>query len=293
MTNEELVLLIRHCDNKSEYLEELYSQNYGLISAIAKRYSGVYEMDDLMQESFIGLAEAAESYDPECGVKFSTYAVEGIRYHLLNYLRDHGCSVRLPAHLQEKTRKLNKAIDDYYKIHAHEPSKIELARMLKITQEQTEKLLAYRKLQTVKSLNEVISTDDDSIELADIIPDPVNQYENAEERMQHEQLKKVLWPIVDGLDKQQSEVIRKKYINCETGQQIADSMGCTVGNVRTIEYHAMKELRKNRVTKQLKPFFSDEKIYSLSLQYCGHRRFINTWTSAPEQAVLLAEQIQG
>lgn len=293
MTNEELVLLSRHCDNKSEYLEELYCQNYGLISAIAKRYSGVYELDDLMQESFLGLAEAVESYDPEGGAKFSTYATECIKFHLLNYLRDHGCSVRLPAHLQEKTRKLNKVIDDYYKVHAHEPSKTELAKMLMITQKQTEKLLAYRKLQTVKSLNEVISTDDDSIELADVLPDPVNQYEDADERMQHEQLKKVLWTIVDGLEKKQSEVIRKKYVDCKSGQQIADSMGCTVGNVRTIEHHAMRELRKNRVTKQLRPFFSDEKIYSLSLQYCGHRRFINTWTSAPEQAVLLAEKIQG
>ena len=71
MTNEELVLLSRYCDNKSEYLEELYSQNYGLISAIAKRYSGVYELDDLMQESFLGLAEAVESYDPEGGASWN------------------------------------------------------------------------------------------------------------------------------------------------------------------------------------------------------------------------------
>lgn len=293
MTNEELVLLIQHCDNKKEYFEQLYTQNHRLIVTIAKKYFEFAEMDDMMQESFLGLTEAAESYDPECGAKFSTYAVECIRYHLLNYLRDHGCSVRIPAYLQEKTRKLNKAIDDYYKLNAHEPSKKELAKLLQTPQDQIEKLLVYRQLLNVKSLNEAISADDDSIELADVLPDPVNQYEDADERMQHEQLKRVLWTIVDGLDKKQSEVIRKKYVDCKSGQQIADSMGCTVGNVRTIEYYAMRELRKNRVTKQLRPFFSDEKIYSLSLQYCGHRRFINTWTSAPEQAVLLAEKIQG
>lgn len=292
VTNEELVLLIQHCDNKKENLEMLYHQNHRMIVAIAKKYSGLFEFDDLMQEAYFGLSEAAHTYNPEGDTKFSTYATECIRYHLLNYLRDHGCSVKLSAKLQEKIRKLNKVIDDYIKKYAHEPSMKELAKIMNISIKQAEELSSYSNIANVKSLNELVSAENDLLELGDTIPDPFNQFDDADEKMQNEQLKKVLWPIVDGLSKQQSEVIRKRYINRETGQQIADSMGCTVGNVKTIEHHAMKELRKNHATKQLRPFLSDDKIFSISLQYSGYRRFIHTWTSAPEKAALLAEMMQ-
>lgn len=292
MTNEELVLLIQRSDNKKEYLEELYGQNYRLIATIAKKYSGVYELDDLMQESYIGLTEAVESYNPEGGFKFFTYASECIRYHLLNYLRDHGCSVRIPAHLQEKTRKLNKAIDDYYKLNAHEPSKKELAKILQIPQDQIEKLLIYRQLQSVKSLNEVISTADDSIELADAIPDPVNQYEESDDKIQHEQLKEVLWPIVNSLEPIQAETIKARYKEGLTLEETAVKFNFSITKVRNTESKAFRKLRLSKNTRLLRPFLSDERIYSISL-HGGYQSYINTWTSAPEQAILLAERVQG
>ena len=290
MTNEELVLLIQHTDCKKEHLETLYNQNRGIIAEIASRYTQFFELDDLMQEGSIGLIEAADSYNPEMGVKFVSYAAGCIRYHLLNYLRDHGYIVSFPAHLIEKVRKMNRLIDDYYKQYAHEPSIWELSDLLKITPQQARQLLSDSKKLQIKSINEVISAEDDSLELGDTIADPENQYEDIDDRIQHEQLKEVLWDIVDSLGADQAKVMHMRYEGNKTGKEIAASMGVTLGNVRSIEDRAMRELRKNRNTRKLRPFFPEDKIYSLSLQYCGSRRFINTWTSAPEQAILLAER---
>lgn len=292
MTNEELVFLIRHCDNKKEYFETLYNQNYGLIFDIAKHYAGVYDLDDLMQESFFGLAEAVDTYDSEMGYRFSSYATVCIRYHLLNYLRDHGCSVRIPAHLQGKTKKLNKAIDDYYKVYAKRPSSMELAKSLNMSIEQVEQLLSVAQLLRVKSLNERISADDDITELEDTIPDPVNQYENIENRIQNEQLKKVLWGIVDGLEPIQAETIRARYESGMTLVETAEKLNASVTKVRSAEDKAFRKLRLSKNRSKLKQFLSDENIYSISIQYGGYHRYMNTWTSAPEKAVLLAESIQ-
>ena len=51
-------------------------ENIGLVHLCARRFSGKgIEYDDLFQAGCVGLVKAAENFDTERGVKFSTYAV--------------------------------------------------------------------------------------------------------------------------------------------------------------------------------------------------------------------------
>src|SRR6516225_8126661 len=43
--------------------------------------------EDLRQEAVIGLLRAGQGFDPDYGVKFSSYACVAIRHHLHNVLR--------------------------------------------------------------------------------------------------------------------------------------------------------------------------------------------------------------
>lgn len=45
------------------------------------------EFEDLVQEGFLGLMKACDTYDPSRGFKFSTYACTCIRNNILMYLR--------------------------------------------------------------------------------------------------------------------------------------------------------------------------------------------------------------
>ena len=87
MSNEDLVLMIQGNEDKARHLGELYEQNRGAIAIIAKRYSEYAEIEDLMQESFFGLSEAAARWDPGAGANFLTYAGYWIRAAIINYLR--------------------------------------------------------------------------------------------------------------------------------------------------------------------------------------------------------------
>ena len=87
MSNEELVLMIQRNEDKARHLGELYEQNKGVIAIIAKRYSEYAEIEDLMQESFFGLSEAAARWNPEAGTKFISYASYWIRAAIISYLR--------------------------------------------------------------------------------------------------------------------------------------------------------------------------------------------------------------
>ncbi|MCM1984437.1 sigma-70 family RNA polymerase sigma factor [Lyngbya confervoides] len=58
---------------------KLYKANRGLIVAIALEYRTQADLDDLIQEGFLGLMKAARRFDPTKGHKFSTYAFWWIR----------------------------------------------------------------------------------------------------------------------------------------------------------------------------------------------------------------------
>ena len=80
MTNEELVTRIQQANDETEtenlYLE-LWQGVYGIVflKAAAKVRSNdrQYDIDDMLQESFLALPAAAQQYDPALGVPFASY----------------------------------------------------------------------------------------------------------------------------------------------------------------------------------------------------------------------------
>ncbi|MEW5855068.1 MAG: sigma-70 family RNA polymerase sigma factor [Myxococcota bacterium] len=70
-----------------EARNKLVMANYGLIHMVAQAYrrAGI-RYEDLVQEGAMGLLRAAETFDPERGVRFGTYAVYWIRSKVQRYI---------------------------------------------------------------------------------------------------------------------------------------------------------------------------------------------------------------
>lgn len=77
---------------KGESLEarqELIKAYQPLVYKIVRQYAGREEvLMDLIQEANLGLIKAVDSYDPERGVKFATFASYHIRGRILDYLQE-------------------------------------------------------------------------------------------------------------------------------------------------------------------------------------------------------------
>ena len=98
MTNEQLCSLAREGDKAAEaaLIENILPSLRITAANIQKRYSGILlETDDLVQEAMFGVLRAIQTYDPETGNLFLTYAQTIAENAMLDYIRK--CASAIPA----------------------------------------------------------------------------------------------------------------------------------------------------------------------------------------------------
>lgn len=82
---QRLTILIQQGDEQARQM--LIEHNLRLVTHIAKTYyHPKVELLDLIQEGNLGLIEAVDRFNPEMGLRFSTFAVWWIRKRILHYL---------------------------------------------------------------------------------------------------------------------------------------------------------------------------------------------------------------
>jgi RNA polymerase primary sigma factor len=110
LTKEEEVELAQRIERGDLAAKErLINSNLRLVIKFARRYQGHgLDLGDLVQEAMLGLIRAAEKFDWRRGYKFSTYAVLWIKQSIQRGLDNSGRAVRIPAHVAQRERTVNR-----------------------------------------------------------------------------------------------------------------------------------------------------------------------------------------
>ena len=283
-SNEQLVIRIKAGIDVSDNMLQLWEQNRGFIATIAKKFCGYAEMDDLLQQGYLGLCQAVDAYDPDVGAPFVDYAAYWLRQNMQRYVMNCGCNVRIPVQANVRARKYLKLCDAYEAKYGRKPTDRELERALGVSWNVLQDVKKTAAMLQIGSLD-VPAGESEDASLYDILPCQEDVEEVVTDRIQEEQLRETLWATVDELPEHQSEVLRMRYLGDQTFKEISEQVGR--GYQRTVQIHkeALRQLRRPRYRKKLEPFL-DREIYSSGLKGNGVGQFNRTWTSSTERAAI-------
>lgn len=125
-----LAYKIREGDSRA--LNELVNGNYRFVVSMAKNYTHSNysnrseRMLELIQEGNIALIRAAETFNPDLGLRFISYAVWWIRKCMFHYMGHQGQDLKIPERKLAVYFKLKKIADKLYQDIKKEPNDKEL-----------------------------------------------------------------------------------------------------------------------------------------------------------------------
>ena len=289
MTNEQLAARIRAGENVGNNMAVLYDQVKDFIHAMAYKYHGQGELEDLEQEGFLSLYDAIDHYEADQGVKFLTYASHWIRQRMQKYIQNTGSPLRLSAGRQEAIRKYRKFCTEFQAEQGCKPTEAELCRSLWLTLEQLREIQYDACMTAVKSLDAPIkgAEGEEDTTLGELAASATDPCEELLDRLEQEELCSILWQCVDGLPGKQPDVIRSRYKDNMTMKQCGQFCGISEAEVRKQQLKALRSLRSGENAKKLRPFLPEDAwIYSGALIGNGVERFNHTWTSSTERIAM-------
>jgi len=249
LKSDETIELLKRLRAGENVKDEIVMGNLKLVLSAVKPYrSQKYSLDDLFQIGVIGLIKSIDNFDVSKNVMFSTYAVPMIRGEIKRYVRDSVSILRVSRQVKDLAYHCFKAKEELTQQLERSPTYEEISKYLNIKKEQVKE--AFESFNPVMSFSEPINnTDEDSLELYDIISDPEDLEEKVITNL-------TLKTALNSLDEIERRIIDNRYFEGLTQMEVAQEFNISQAQVSRLEKQALKNMRK---------FFKWQKMKRLKL----------------------------
>lgn len=237
LKSDETIELLKRLRAGENVKDEIVMDNLKLVLSAVKPYrSQKYSLDDLFQIGVIGLIKSIDNFDVSKNVMFSTYAVPMIRGEIKRYVRDSVSILRVSRQVKDLAYHCFKAKEELTQQLERSPTYEEISKYLNIKKEQVKE--AFESFNPVTSFSEPINnTDEDSLELYDIISDPEDLEEKVITNL-------TLKTALNSLDEIERRIIDNRYFEGLTQMEVAQEFNISQAQVSRLEKQALKNMRK-------------------------------------------------
>jgi len=212
-------------------------------------------MNDLIQEAGVGLMKAADKFDPDRGVRFSTYAVWWIKASIQDYVMRNWSMVRTGSTSSQKALFFNmrrvqaqlqrEAQESGEELDGHQLRQ-RIAQTIGVPLADVE-MMTGRLSGSDLSLNAQQSGDEDGREWIETLEDDGAQAAQVvEERHDQRALRGWLKQAMAGLNERERYVVAERKLRDDprTLESLGDELGLSKERIRQIEAAAFGKLRR-------------------------------------------------
>ncbi|MEA2373642.1 MAG: polymerase primary sigma factor [Thermoleophilaceae bacterium] len=241
---EEVVLAQRIEKGDVSAKDRMINSNLRLVVSVARKYQGHgLSLGDLVQEGMLGLIRATEKFDWRRGFKFSTYATLWIRQAIQRGLENSSRTIRLPVHIAQRERKINRTERELATKLGREPTEQELADAVELPVDQ---VIEIRKAaRPLTSLDQPVG-DDGETAFGDLL---ASSAPNPEDEVVQDAGTSAVQEAVNRLPERERDVVELRFglggreptPLRETGRKL----GISAERVRQIEEDALERLAES------------------------------------------------
>ncbi len=219
----------------------LIEANLRLVIKIARAYvTPDMPLMDLIQEGNVGLIRAAEKFDGERNVRFSTYASWWIKQAITRSLVNSRRTIRLPHRKEELLRRIQRCYNWLTQTLQREPTASEIASDLRIPAESVSELLGM----TSAPISLDSDFDSDSGGVIDVFADYTY---SPDETLMRSSVREETVRMLEILLEKERKILMYRFElsggDRRTLKNIGDELGISPETVRQIEKRALRKLK--------------------------------------------------
>jgi RNA polymerase sigma-B factor len=205
---------------------------------LARRYDKRGEpLDDLVQVASLGLVKAVDRFDPERGLRFSSFAVPTILGELKRYFRDAGWALHVNRGMQERVLNVTQAMDALVAESGRSPTPQEISVFIDMTVEEVIEALNAGAAHDTASLDAPMSAGEDGLlTLADSFGEIDRRYDLVEHTASMSR-------VIRLLPRREQRILLLRFSRDLTQSEIAAELGISQMHVSRLIRHALEQLR--------------------------------------------------
>ena len=225
-----------------EAREKIILEYAPLVKVVAGRLSMYLgynvEYEDLVSYGIFGLIDAIDKFDCLKDVKFETYASLRIRGAILDQIRKMDW---IPRTIRQKQKKIEAVIREIEQTTGHGATDEEIARGLGISEGEYLDWQSQMKITGLVSLNEYMEQGSDVSQ--DYGRHTTSRFEAPEERIEKEELAKVLGEALQLLTEKEQKVITLYYYEELTLKEISSILEVSESRISQLHTRALKKTK--------------------------------------------------